>query len=276
MKKIYTYYINGKWELSNKAQIPFNDLGFLYGDGLFETMRFDNKKIFSYEKHFARLQQGLKNINLIIPFKKNQLYEILKKSISKNLLNSGILRLIVTRGTQNNKLNNLSPNVYISIKPFYSIPIKPVKIIFYNENKFPLIRYNPAIKSMNYLGNMLAKKQCDKDGGFEPAFYNNHNIITECAIRNIFFIKDENLFTPSLDLGILSGVMRETILLISKSLSLKCYESHINFSEINNFDEAFITSTGIGLLPCYWDGFKSKYDLTKVIKKELFNRINNN
>ena len=85
---------------------------------------------------------------------------------------------------------------------------------------------------MNYLGNMLAKKTCEKEGGFEPAFYNSNNIVTECAIRNIFFIKNKELITPSLDLGILSGVMRETILIIAESIGIKYSEEHINFNSI--------------------------------------------
>ena len=276
METSYTYYINGKWVQSQKAKIPFNDVGFLYGDGLFETMRFDNKNIFSYQKHFKRLKKGLKIINLNMQFNKQQLYHLLNQAIIKNNLQSGILRLMVTRGTKNQQLTEITPNLYISISQFYPIPTNPVKIIFYNENKFPLIRYIPAIKSMNYLGNMLAKKECEKEGGFEPVFYNANNIITECAIRNIFFIKNKELITPSLDLGILSGVMRETILMIAESKGIKYSEEHINFNNINTYEEAFITSTGIGLLPCFWEGFNSDYKLTTIIKKELFNRINNN
>jgi len=276
MNKQYIYFINGDWVLDSKATISFNDLGFLYGDGLFETMRFDNANIFSFDKHFLRLEKGLHELSLQTPYDKKTVYRLLNEIIQKNNLSSGILRLMITRGTQNKKINNMIPNLYISIKPFYSIPTKPVKIIFYSENQFPLIRFNPAIKSMNYLGNMLAKKRCDEDGAYEPAFYNSKNIITECAIRNIFFLKKNELFTPSLDLGILSGVMRETILSIAQSLNLKYHELHINYNKIDDYDEAFITSTGIGLLPCYWAGFKSDYKLTSIIKKELFNRINNN
>ena len=276
MKKQYIYFINGDWVLNNQAMVSFNDLGFLYGDGLFETMRFDNKNIFSFDKHFSRLNNGLNQLNIQIPYNKKIIYELLNEIIKKNNLTSGILRLMITRGNQNKKINKIIPNLYISIKPFYSIPNKPVKIIFYSENEFPLIRFNPAIKSMNYLGNMLAKKRCDEEDAYEPAFYNSNKIITECAIRNIFFIKNNELFTPSLDLGILSGVMRETVLLIAKFLNLKYHELHINVKNINDYDEAFITSTGIGLLPCYWEGFQSNYKLTTIIKKELFNRINNN
>jgi len=275
MNKQYIYFINGDWVLDSKATISFNDLGFLYGDGLFETMRFDNANIFSFDKHFLRLEKGLHELSLQTPYDKKTVYRLLNEIIQKNNLNSGILRLMITRGTQNKKINNMIPNLYISIKPFYSIPTKPVKIIFYSENQFPLIRFNPAIKSMNYLGNMLAKKDADSKDAFEPIFYNNDSIITECAIRNIFYIKNNIVLTPSLDLGILSGVMRETIIDVVKNMGMKYQENHISLSDISNMDEAFISSTGIGLLPCYWDEWNSSFTITKQIKKELFKRINN-
>ena len=275
MNKQYIYFINGDWVLDSKATISFNDLGFLYGDGLFETMRFDNANIFSFDKHFSRLQNGLHILNLHNSYDKKTVYKLLETIIQKNNLNSGILRLMITRGTQSKIKDNLRPNLYISIKPFYSIPSKPVKIIFYNENQFPLIRFNPAVKSMNYLGNMLAKKATEKLNAFEPIFFNEDNLITECAIRNIFYIKENQVFTPSLDLGILSGVMRETIIDLVQSMGFKFNESHISYNDITDMEEAFITSTGIGLLPCYWDGWNSKFHITKSIKKELFKRINN-
>jgi len=267
------YYINGEWIQSNKATIPFNDSGFLYGDGLFETLRFDNKKIFSANKHIKRILSGLKLIKLNHHYNSNILLLLLQKIIKKNLLKNGIIRIMITRGDLSKK--RIKPNIYISIKHFYNIPQKPVKVILFNEKKFPIIRFTPAIKSLNYIGNMLAKKECEKQGYFEPIFYNENNIITECAIRNIFFIKDKTLITPSLDLGILSGVMRNTILSIAKKINLNILEDHIKIDEINLMDEAFISSTGIGLLPCYWDNWNSKFETTIELKKELFNRINN-
>ena len=267
------YYINGKFVSSSKANIPFNDSGFLYGDGLFETLRFDNKKIFSANKHIKRILSGLKLIKLNHHYNSDILLLLLQKIIKKNSLKNGIIRIMITRGDLSKK--RIKPNIYISIKHFYNIPQKPVKVILFNEKKFPIIRFTPAIKSLNYIGNMLAKKECEKQGYFEPIFYNENNIITECAIRNIFFIKDKTLITPSLDLGILSGVMRNTILSIAKKINLNILEDHIKIDEINLMDEAFISSTGIGLLPCYWDNWNSKFETTIELKKELFNRINN-
>ena len=271
------YYIDGKFISSKKANIPFNDAGFLYGYGLFETMRFENRKIFSIENHLNRLTKGLIIIGIKIDKNKLELENLLNEVININNLDSGIIRLMITKGNSDYSKEKIStPRFFISIKPFYTIPIGPVKIIYFKESNYPIIRFTPAIKSMNYIGNMLSKKDCEKKGGYEPAFYNNNNIITECAIRNIFYFKGNVLVTPSLDLGILSGVMRETIIDIAKDLNFKVMESHIDYKTINDMDEAFISSTGIGLLSCYWDGWTSTYNNTMIIKKELFKRIKNN
>tara|TARA_Y100000739_G_C20601724_1_gene463302 strand:- start:1317 stop:2129 length:813 start_codon:yes stop_codon:yes gene_type:complete len=268
------YLINNKFFSSEKSQIPFDDSGFLFGDGLFETMRFDNKKIFSSKKHLDRLKTGLKLINLNLPYSKNELNKMLNKVIKKNKINNGLLKLIITRGLESE--NYKKPNVYISIKKLYAIPKNPVKVVYFKESNYPIIRYKPAIKSINYIGNMLAKRHATELGFYEPVFYNSDNLVTECAIRNIFYIKNNILITPSLDLGILSGVMRETIIDITKYLNIDIHQTHINFNDINSMDEAFISSTGIGLLPCYWGNWDSNFKVTKLIKKELYKRIKNN
>ena len=88
-------------------------------------------------------------------------------------------------------------------------------------------------------------------------------------------VKDDTLLTPSDDLGILSGVMRDTIIQIAHDMNINVIEKHINYRDINTMKEAFISSTGIGLLPCYWNDWESNYSTTKLIKKELFKRIKN-
>jgi len=239
-------------------------------------MRFNEDSIFSVKTHINRLFQGLKVIDLKIKYNKKDISDLLYKVIKKNTLKSGIIRLMITRGNTDKKLGKINiPSIYISIKPFYEIPQNPVKIIYLSEQKFPIIRFSPAIKSMNYLGNMLAKKESQKHNAFEPVFYNNEGIITECAIRNIFYVQNNILFTPSLELGILPGVMRDTIIDIAKSLDIQVQQAHIKYNDINQMDESFISSTGIGLLECYWEGWNSDYLITKQIKKELFNRIKN-
>ena len=248
------YYIIDKFVKASKANISIDYAGFLYGDGLFETMRFDNKKIFSPSKHINRLFQGLKIIGLKLQYSEEKLLNLLDKTISKNKLDSGIIRLMITRGNLNVSSENYNkPSIIVIIKNFYNIPENPVRVLYLSESNFPIIRFNPAIKSMNYIGNMLAKKHAEFNDAFEPVFYNNQNIITECAIRNIFYVKNQELITPSLDLGILSGVMRDTIIEVASSMKLNIKEDYISFNNINEMDEAFISSSGIGLLTCYWE-----------------------
>ena len=184
-------YINGEWKLTSKSKIALNDAGFLLGDGLFETIRFENKQIFRCDKHLDRLFSSLQLIRINCNKSKNEIKLLLNKIITKNSLERGLLRLMITRGIIKGEPWKFEgpQGIYISIRPLTNEPPKPVKVIFVSEHKYPIIRFEPAIKSLNYIGNMLAKKDAEKENAFEPVFYNSNKIITECAIRNIFFIK---------------------------------------------------------------------------------------
>ena len=270
MKEIINY-INGEWQSASNSRVSFSDGGFQRGDGLFETIRFQNGRLFKPEKHLKRLHSGLNIIQIEFHKSNTEIISILEEMINQNHFTSGLLRLMVTRGeitgTPWNYTGN--PNFYITIRPFTTKPSEPVKVLFYSEEKYPLIRFYPAIKSLNYIGNMLAKKDAEIAGAFEPVFYNRDKIITECAIRNIFFIKGKTLITPGLDLGVLPGVMRDTIMDLAPQIGLSVVEDSIPFDSINEMEEAFISSTGIGLLSCYWEGWKSKFTMTNLLKKRL-------
>lgn len=268
---------NGKWQSASDSMVSFNDGGFQRGDGLFETIRFQNGNLFKPEKHLKRLHSGLNLIQIKLDKSNTEILSILKEMITRNQLPSGLLKLMVTRGEITGTPWNYSgsPNFYITIRPFTEKPSEPVKVLFYSEEKYPLIRFNPAIKSLNYIGNMLAKKDAEIAGAFEPVFYNRDQIITECAIRNIFFIQGKKLITPGLDLGVLPGVMRDTIIEIAHQIGMPVFEESIPIDSINDMDEAFISSTGIGLLPCYWDGWNSNFSMTAQLNKELEALIGN-
>ena len=267
----YINYINGAWNIGSDSMVPVYDAGFLLGDGLFETIRFDNKKLFYPDKHLKRLFNGLDIIRIKLKKSNADLILLLEEIIQRNTIQSGLLRLMITRGEVEGppwKYEG-SAGIYITIRPLSAEPKRPVKIVFYSEEKYPIIRFNPAIKSLNYIGNMLAKKDAEKEGAFEPVFYNIDGNVTECAIRNIFFIKGNRLLTPSIDLGVLPGVMRSIILSIANELNLSIEETNIPFESIDDMDESFISSTGIGLLPCVWDRWQSDFTITSKLKKLL-------
>ena len=274
----YINFVNGDWQLGSKSTVSLYDAGFLLGDGLFETIRFQNGRLFQPEKHLKRLHSGLNIIQIELDKSNTELISCLKEIVIRNDILSGLLRLMITRGKIEGTPWNFTgiPNVYITIRPLTEEPKKPVKVVFYPEKKYPLIRFNPAIKSLNYIGNMLAKKNAEKESTFEPVFFNRDGYVTECALRNIFFIQDKTLMTPGIDLGVLPGVMRETIMEIALELDLIVSEKIIPFNSINDMDEAFISSTGIGLLPCYWEGWNSEFPITYLLKEKLNGIIDNN
>ncbi|MCF7921833.1 MAG: aminotransferase class IV [Candidatus Marinimicrobia bacterium] len=264
-------YSNGIWVEAEHAVVPFNDLGFLYGDSLFETVRVNHGKPFRLEKHLERMQSGMDTIHMAGGTLLAEIPEILESYISKNQVDSVLARIIITRGISKGSpwKSESTPAMYVSSRPIAAPEQWPVKVIFLEEKKYPILRFHPAIKSGNYLGNMLAKKDAEEAGAFEPVFVNRDGYVTECAIRNVFFIKDNILLTPSLELGVLPGVIRDTIMELAEKRQLKVQESLIKKDDVEAMDEAFISSTGVGVLPVTWEGFQSNYTHSQILREDL-------
>ncbi|MCF6239440.1 MAG: aminotransferase class IV, partial [Candidatus Marinimicrobia bacterium] len=104
---------------------------------------------------------------------------------------------------------------------------------------------------------------------YEPVFVNRNGYVTECAIRNIFFVKDDELLTPAVELGVLPGVIRDTIMELARRRGLQVRESLILKDDVNTMDEAFISSTGVGVLPVTWEGFEAHYKYSQILQKDL-------
>ena len=251
-----SYY---KGEFISSKNISINE-NLFYGIGVFETIRFNNKKMIFFEDHMNRLFSN--DFFDLSTISKKEIYINSKKLVDKNSINNGLIKIIVLPLSEN--WNELE--YYIFIRELPKIESSSATIIFYDEDKYPILRFNPMHKSLSYMGNFLAKKDAKKDGAFEPIFYNSSKIITEGAIRNIFFIKENMLCTPSTELGILNGITRQKIICIARDEGYKVDESPIEYHKINNMNEAFITSSAIGVLPCNWKGWKSEYTITNKLK----------
>lgn len=265
MKTKY-YSINGEIKKSNEALISVDDYGLNRGYGIFETIRLKDNKIIQINDHIDRLFKGLSTIKIDFSvINRINLINDVKKIAKINNITDGLIKIIITKGTAIDN-NKILPNIYVTIKEMYDIPKSPVKVIFLNESNYPLVRFNPSFKGINYIGNMMALEDAKAENAFECIFLNDEQNITECSMRNIFFIKDEELITPSLSLGILSGTTRSKIETIAKQNNINFINKIINKSEVNTMDEAFICSSAIGILPCYWDEWKSEYTITKKLQ----------
>jgi len=269
-------YINGDWVAEDQAVIPFNDHGFLYGDSLFETIRIDHGCPFRLEKHLERLEQGTLTIGLEAADILRQIPDILQEFITRNQIVQALARVMITRGASPERPWNIKvkPALYLSARSLSKSPDWPVRVIFLEEQNYPILRFHPAIKSGNYLGNMLAKRDALKAGAYEPVFVNRDGYITECAIRNIFFIKDDVLLTPAVELGVLPGVIRDTVMELARLQGLEVKAALVLKGSVSDMDEAFISSTGIGVLPITWPGFSSEYQHSLRLRRDLENLFN--
>jgi branched-chain amino acid aminotransferase len=271
-------YINGEWVPQSIAKVPFMDSGFWFGDGLFETLRVANGNIFRPNKHISRMREGMKILHIDFPIPDEQVIALMKEMVERNRLENTLLRLMCTRGTLTGApWKHTGPsNLYIGLRYIDTLPDFPLNVHFVNERDYPLGRMYPALKAMTYLPNMLATRDAVAHGAFEPVFINRNGLITECSTRNIFFVKQQVLHTPDLNLKILPGVTRDLIIDLAQDMGLLVDTSPIKADSINEMDEAFISSTGIGVCPCTWEGFPaSDYSITYQLREKVESTVQN-
>jgi len=271
------YYLNRNWVDTESPQISLHEAGFVRGDGVFETLLVENGSVFRLGDHLDRLLDGAEKIRVQSDESREEIAELIREYTSRNELRHAVVRIIITRGIYRDMpWSYTGPNsLYITHTDPPDIPEVPVRVVYLDETKYPLIRHHPAVKSLNYLGNMLAKMDANEAGAFEPVLYNAGKYITEGGIRNVFFVKDRKLLTPPLSLGILPGTMRDAVIDIARGAGIEVQEELIPLGQVDEMDEAFLTSTAVKILPMTWDRWNSNYELTTELRKILSRYIVN-
>ena len=267
MKYYDIVYNNGGWENITESSISITNLGFQFGYGVFETIRFNYSDVIAFDRHLSRMQSSLETYAIDYLLDPVKLYDIVIDGINKNKAKVGTIKIIITPNE-----DSTEPDLYILYRKIEEVKELPARVILLNESDYHIKRFNSFHKSLNYIGNYIASKYARGEGYFEPIFYNRDGYITEGAFRNIFFIKNGELLTPPLSMGILAGTTRESVVLLSKQLHIPFEETKIHIDMLKEMDEAFITSAGIGIVPCRWDDWDSKFTITSIIKNK-FNSI---
>jgi len=235
-------WINGRFTDSRDAKISVFDRGFLYGDGLFETMRAYAGSIFSLDEHLARLFNSSKNLRIKIPYSKKELREASYNIIKRNAVKDAYIRITVTRGG----------NVIIITKEFSGYPRRDY--IYGTSAKvleMTLDEHSPlaGMKTLNRLSYLLAKESAKAGGYGEAILLNTKGDVAEGATSNLFLVKNGRLLTPSLDSGILPGITRRTVIALAKELKIPVIEKHLSYKELILADEVFLTNSLAELLP---------------------------
>jgi branched-chain amino acid aminotransferase len=249
-------FIDGKYYNERDAKISVLDHGLLYGDGVFEGIRAYHGRVFKLKEHIDRLFCSAKAILLEIPMSHAQIMRAVIETCRENKIRNGYIRLIVTRGAGTLGLNPRSckrPSVIVIAG---SIQLYPPA--FYQRGMdvvtVPTTRnlhsaLNPAIKSLNYLNNILAKIEANNAGVEEAVMLNAEGFVAECTGDNLFIVKNGALCTPPLSAGALYGITRQTVMELAEESGLKVSEPNLTRYDLFNADECFLTGTGAEIVP---------------------------
>lgn len=243
------YYLNEK--MYNESPVGED---FFYGLSLFETIMGYKKRLIFLDEHLKRLENSMKFLGIDKKIEKDYLYSFINNE--RNLNDEFMLKIQVSSEKIFVKIENFSHR-------YFENGIKLVNIEKYYQNEIGFL------KSGNYLLNILARKEVLEKNGFEGVFKNRNNIITEGTISNIFFIKDNIVFTPSLDLNILDGIIRKKIIEILQKNSIKVQEGHYTTKNLLEADSIFV-SNSLMKLGCLW---VSEYENTKYKKSEIIHLV---
>jgi len=249
-------FLDGQFYDKQDAKISVFDHGLLYGDGVFEGIRFYNGRVFRLEEHIARLYDSAKAICLTIPMTPAEMTAALLETIRINELKDGYVRLVVTRGVGDLGLNPL-------LCPKASVFIIAAKITLYPEemyqNGLTVITcatrrvahgaLSPMVKSLNYLNNIMAKIEAQQAGAGEGLMLNEQGYVAECTGDNVFTIKNGQVFTPPISAGALAGVTRAAVFDLAADLGVKISEPDMTRYDIYTADECFLTGSAAEIIP---------------------------
>jgi len=248
-------FVNGSFVNLSQAKISVFDRGFLYGDGLFETMRAYSGEVFRLGDHLDRLFRSAKEIELSFSYTRRDLKNIIKKVLKINNLSDAYIRLTLSRGVSEPGLISKckSPATLVIMARRFKPPSPSeyrkgwrATIVGTRQNQASIVS---RLKSLNFLNNILARKEAKARRVDEGILLNTLGDVTESSTSNIFLVKGSILITPPEEAGLLPGITRGVVLELATSLGLEAYQRKISLNELMGADETFLTNSLIEVMP---------------------------
>lgn len=249
-------YLNDRIVPASEAKVSVFDHGFLYGDGIYETMRVYDGVVFMLDEHLQRLYRSASFIGLDIPKNIPDIKIAIYETLQANKLTNAYVRLTVSRGHGPIGLDPdlcKEPTFVVITNEFKNYPKAyyedGIKLIIANVRRNLKEALNPQIKSLNFLNNILAKIEAKQSDVYEAIMLNASGHLTEGTISNIFFVKEEVLYTPSVECGILDGITRAMVIDLAVKNGLEVREGMFTPDELYSASEVFITNTTMEVMP---------------------------
>jgi branched-chain amino acid aminotransferase len=248
-------FLNKKVVQEKDAVVSVYDHGFLYGDGIYETMRVYNGVVFMLEKHLERLGRSASLTKLDIP-EKGFISDAIYGTIEANKLSDAYVRVTVSRGKGPIGLDPAlckEPTFVVIAEHFREYPehlySSGVKLVIAKTRRNLVAAINPRIKSLNFLNNIFAKMEAKEGGAYEAIMLNAEGVIAEGTVSNIFFVKDNVLCTPAPEVGVLDGITREMIIGLARKNGIRVSEGRFYPPDLFSASEVFFTNTTSEVMP---------------------------
>ncbi|UFJ43409.1 aminodeoxychorismate lyase [Brevibacillus humidisoli] len=246
-------YLNSQIVPIEEARISAVDHGFLYGVGLFETMRVYNRRMFLWERHLDRLKQGLDALQIRLPWTDQELLQAVEQTVDANGLRDAYVRLDITAGPEGLGLiaeGYTRPTLLVYAKPVPPIAEPP------SSKKLQIVSIprqtvegKQRYKSHTFVNNVLAKLEVGSDPGVEGLFLTTEGFVCEGIVSNIFWVKHNRLYTPALSTGILAGITRSFVIDLACEQGLEVREGEYVPEALRSADEAFLTNSIQEIVP---------------------------
>jgi len=249
-------FLNDRFVDEKDAVVSVFDHGFLYGDGVYETLRAYGGRIFKRDEHLARLRRSGRMIGLEVPVPEKDWPALLQDAMRRNGLTDAYIRITVSRGAGEIGLDPAlcpRPTVVLIARPFRAYPThlftEGVRLALVSVRRNLATALNPQIKSLNFLNNILAKQEATRAGAFDALMLNADGVLTECTTSNLFFVRHGCLCTPSVACSILDGVTRGTVLQLAREHGIQTEEGAYTPETLLEADECFLTNTTMEIAP---------------------------
>ena len=249
-------YLNDRFVPQEEAVVSVFDHGFLYGDGVYETLRAYRGRVFKLADHLARLERSASRIQLHLPAGPERLTALVRETLARNLLQEAYLRITVSRGMGEIGLDPAlckTPTLVIIAKPFQPCPesfyAAGVPVIVAGTRRNLPEALPPQVKSLNFLNNILAKMEAKAAGAHEALMLNHRGDVTEGTTSNVFVVQEGRLRTPSVECGILEGISRGLVLQLASKLNIPSEEARLSIADLLRAEECFLTNTTQEVLP---------------------------
>jgi branched-chain amino acid aminotransferase len=248
-------WIEGAIVPAAQARLPILDHGLLFGDGLFEGIRVTPAGVFRFDDHLKRLATAARTIGIEVPGGFDHVREVVRATAHAWGARPGYLRLIVTRGVGALGIDPAScsqPGLFCIAAGLAQLTAEKqaagLELITSSLRRPAPDVLDPRVKSLNYLNNVLAKREANLRGADDALVLNARGLVAEAASTNVFILQGKRLLTPPASDGALEGITRATILEIGRDLAFETAERSLGRFDLYNADAVFLTGTRAGIV----------------------------